>query len=822
MKTPVPVAAPQFSPRAEVPAVLAELRRRIRRYVLLEGSALVAVVLGIVFWLSLGLDYWLEPSKGPRQALLFLALAAIGAAFVWHLALRLVRDFRSRSLALILERRFPELNDRLITAVEVAERGQHPVGLTAAMLQRAADEAAELARQLELREVFNVRPLVRATALAAVLVVSIAGFGLASSEVFSTWFRRSVLFADEFYRRDTDLAIYVLADPGERVMSFKDGVYRHPRGGDLTLVARVPQGKKVPDRVQLTFRNVAGRGGGGDYMTKLGGDKFRHKLAGLHQSIDLWVRGGDFSTRRPLRIDVVEPPQIEKMTLEARYPEYTGLNPPAEEGHPAPRQSVPVLGAQVSLPAGTDFLLSARFNKPLVDVRVQTEGFELAFERGAAQVAVSLEGSAGRTHDVKLTVPEPLLSDDGRTVSVPFVLAVAPGAERTQADGEVLVPFRLDPDPILRLTLHDADDVISSEPVRLAINSIADEPPQIETRLKGIGNSITRQATIPVVGEAHDLQDPAKVYGVTDDYGVADARFEYKLDGTTSGEKEATFRPVPFVARPDGQKQFAVDEKFKLLPLDLAIGQRFTLKVVATDGDTLTGPHVSAGMPYNFQVVSDDELLALVAVKELNIRRRFEQILEEVRNTRKDLLLSRTRLDEARPLRSEAASAENQAELREKLGALDIAVITSVERSIAGIRKNANETQSIEEEFGDIRDELENNAVPDVKPMLERIDNGIIKPLHSINTVDYNSVDESLVLLRKVLEEKGESNARMDEAVDQLGLTIEHLEAVLSQMLKLETVNEALQMLRDIIKSQEELQEKTRTERKKKLIEGLQ
>ena len=59
-----------FSPRADVPAVLIELRRRIRRYVLLEGSALVVAVLGVVFWISLGLDYWLEPGRGARQALL--------------------------------------------------------------------------------------------------------------------------------------------------------------------------------------------------------------------------------------------------------------------------------------------------------------------------------------------------------------------------------------------------------------------------------------------------------------------------------------------------------------------------------------------------------------------------------------------------------------------------------------------------------------------------------------------------------------------------------------------------------------------------------
>ncbi|HEY3969037.1 MAG TPA: hypothetical protein VGM05_31090, partial [Planctomycetaceae bacterium] len=263
--------------------------------------------------------------------------------------------------------------------------------------------------------------------------------------------------------------------------------------------------------------------------------------------------------------------------------------------------------------------------------------------------------------------------------------------------------------------------------------------------------------------------------------------------------------------------QFVVEEKFKVLPLDLAIGQRFTLKVVAADSDNLTGPHVSSGTPYHFTVVSDDELLALVAVKELNIRRRFEQILEEVRNTRKDLLLGRTRLDEVKGLRTNP-----NVESTQKLADLDIAVLTAVERSINGIRKNANETQSIEQEFGDLRDELENNAVPDVKPMLERINGGIISPLHSINTVDYNQMDDSLVLLRRVLEEKADPFSRFDESVDQVNATIEHLEAVLAQMLKLETVNEALQMLRDIIKAQEELQDKTRQERKRKLIEGLQ
>ncbi len=114
-------------------------------------------------------------------------------------------------------------------------------------------------------------------------------------------------------------------------MEFENGVYKHPRGGDLTFVAEVPDGKKVPDKVKFSFRNVESRGGASDFLTKIGQRQFRHKLAGLHQSIDLSLRGGDYSNRRALRIEVVEPPQIERLSLEALYPEYTGLNRLDEE-----------------------------------------------------------------------------------------------------------------------------------------------------------------------------------------------------------------------------------------------------------------------------------------------------------------------------------------------------------------------------------------------------------------------------------------------------------------------------------------------------------
>jgi hypothetical protein len=802
--------------RPQVPGVLSRLRWRIRRYVLIEGLALVVVVLGGAFWLSLGFDYWVEPDLGIRKAIVFAVGCAVFLSAIWFIVLRLVRTLQARALALVLERRFPELNDRLIYAVEMAESQQTLYSLTAAMQLRAAAEAASVADRLELGQVFNSRPIARAIGLAFGLIVSIVGFRLAQADVFKTWINRSLFFSEEFYRRETDLRIYVLADPGERVVEFRDGLYKHPRGGDLTILAEVPEGWKVPDRAYCRIRNVETRGGASDDFTKIGRQQFRLRRQGLYQSIDLYVRAGDFSTRTPLRIQVVDPPQIERLALNVRYPEYTGLNR-RDESSAVQRSELPVLGSKVELPAGSDVILSARSNKRLRSVRIQTEKFQLAFERGSSMATLTTPAAAGVPEQYHtIASEEPLLSGTGETFTVPVLLATAPNPPIV-VESRPCVPIPLEPETVIRMTLHDDDDIMTAEPIRLSMSSRVDKPPDVTTRLRGIGSSITRQATIPVVGETNDPQDPSKVYGVTDDYGVADVHFEFKLDRKKAEDPDPEFRLAPFVNRPDGVKQFVVDEKFKVLPLDLAVGQQLTLKVVAADGDNLTGPHLASGTPYNFKIVSDDELLSLVAIKELNIRRRFEQILEEVRNTRKELLLSRTRLDEVKALR-----ASPDAETVQKLQDVDGAVALAVERSINGIRKNANETQSIEQEFGDIRDELENNAVPDVKPLMERINGGIISPLHSINTLDYNNLDNSLVLLRKVLEDKRDPFTRFDDSVDFSSRTIEHLEAVLAQMLKLETVNEALQMLRDIIKAQEDLQEKTRQERKRKLIEGLQ
>jgi hypothetical protein len=79
-----------------------------------------------------------------------------------------------------------------------------------------------------------------------------------------------------------------------------------------------------------------------------------------------------------------------------------------------------------------------------------------------------------------------------------------------------------------------------------------------------------------------------------------------------------------------------------------------------------------------------------------------------------------------------------------------------------------------------------------------------------------------LELLKQALDNRDDVLPRLDQTQQQVEVTIQHLEAVLAAMLKLETFNEALELLRGIIKDSEDIQQKTKNERKKKLIEGLQ
>jgi len=800
----------------EIASLLERLRGRIRRYVLAEGTALVIVVLAVLFWFSLGIDWLyfaartLELPVWFRKTFVVLTVCVFALCAGTWILLRFFRRARARSLALVLERRFPELNDRLITAVELVEsHGTGETELTRSMLHRTIDDVVEATRHLELDAVFNRAPLRRAAVAALVLVASIGAFAAANGEALARWQRAYLAWDDEYWDRRTHLEVKIVAQPGDRVREFENGEYRHPRGADLSILIEAPEGSEVPERVQLRYELDDGQGGARVWLSRFGDRQFRHTISGLLTGLSFSVRGGDFTNRVPYRVTVVDPPRLDAVTLYCDYPDYTGLDPvPASEAG-ASRQPVAVQGTQASLPIGTDFVFEAAANKPLVGVRIQTDQLEIDLSPEGSRLTLLGDEEGKPEREIILPVlDEPYIAADGLSFRLPLLLAADAAARWSQPQIPQSIP--LPPDSVLRVTLHDTDDVISGEPARLTINGIVDQPPAVQTELQGVGTSITRKAVVPVKGQ------------VTDDYGVLKSRFDFRIDA------EEQWRARPFRVSPEGSpKSFTLQrgedqpvEHFEVLPLDLAVGQKLTLTVYAQDGDNLNGPHTSRGEQYVFQIVSDEDLLSLIYARELNLRRRFEQIISEVEGSQKDLILHHTRVQEGKALRARPVEPGKEKERETELRELDTAVAVCAERALHQIRKNAGETAAIEDSFRAILEELVNNAVH-TRQMVDRIEGLIVRPLAGINQSDFPASDRALGLF-KLANDKGEDpTPRIQDSAETLGAMLARMRAVLNEMEDLVKFHEAVQRLKHIIEDEERIGDDTQDLRKKQRLREL-
>lgn len=815
----------------ELDASLLQLKQRVRRYILLEGLAIVVAVLGVGFWISFGADELhfslrkLELPRWLRVGFTVLLVGTVATIFLTWVIGRLWHNFGRKLLALVVERRFPQLGDRLITAIELQDSPQTESSpLATAMWRRTASEAAATIRGIDLSQVFDPRPLRRAVTIAGVLLASVIAIGAANAAGVERWFHAFVLGKDDYwdpYRRSA-MSIHVIAQPGDRVREFDaDGVYRHPRGADLTIEAESAEGKPAPDKAVLSFRSF-GYGTssrGSTPMTRRGERIFRQTLTRVVDEHHLWVTAGDYVNRRPLRIQIVEPPKVDRLTLHCDYPSYTGLD--SIEDKPVPVQSL-----QASLPMETAFILEGQCNKPLVSVLIRSEVFDLRFgappsgrasDSDAKPTLTIRESAAAAPKTVSMAASEPWIAADRRSFRVPMRTS-AKGAEKLLAltDGAA-GPVPLPPIAPLQVYLEDEDGIFSTDPTSVTISGTPDLDPIVDVRLTGVSNVVTRMAEIPIRGR------------ITDDYGVAKAEFGYEIlpdpadAETNQAAAPSEKKSSPLTVPPRGQKEFDLSdvpsgvERFSLTPLELRDGQRLQLALYAEDADDQNGPHRAHGEVFNFRIVPGEELLARLYEKEVNLRQRFEQIMLETKRLRDDLTQHRDRADEWNAARK---SAGEKAATDEKVQTLFNAIDACARRSLHQVRTNSTESRAIEAAFGEIRAEMVNNRV-DTPSLLERIDLGVVAPLKTINESDYPDIDGQLGLFALAMERGNDPSSAIDSSREAVDRMLARMEQVLSEMRRRGNINEIIQQLQSIIERQQKLKDETEQRKLDELFEGI-
>ena len=175
--------------------------------------------IGLTFWLALAIDYLpvlVGSSEMPRTVRI-VVLAAIGTVLAWilyHYVLqRAFARLRDRSMAVLLERTFPQFKDSLLTTVELADgespqvANAAPVAETRAMLDQTTAMANASLSSVDLGKVFRKGPLVRRMMVAALLVASIVGMAVFAQEAFAVWASRLYMLSNQTWPRRAEIEV---------------------------------------------------------------------------------------------------------------------------------------------------------------------------------------------------------------------------------------------------------------------------------------------------------------------------------------------------------------------------------------------------------------------------------------------------------------------------------------------------------------------------------------------------------------------------------------------------------------------------------------
>ncbi len=929
-----------------ITSALSSLRAKIRAYVWMQGLGLVLAFLGLAFWISLAID-WLpvpfgndEPGVPVRVGVLVLVGIGVIYLFVRYIFRRSAVPLRDRNMAVLLERRFREFDDSLLTAVELTEQPSHASSFNREMLDHTSKIAVDKTGKIHVSDVLNPGPRMLAVVAALVLLGSVAAFAVAAPSGFSTWFNRAVLLQDDLWPRTNHIAI-----DGPQILKV-------PRGENVTIrvFATTENGKQLPSNVRMDYVNEDGVEGSTNldrHAPQNGTQEFSHTIYGMLSSIDFDVVGGDHRVR-DYRIEVVDRPSVQ-LTLQCEYPDYMIT----EDSFDFPYEIA--VSRTVEIPRGTKLTLKAEATKPLQRVMLLPDEM--------------IEG------DMEREIP--LDDPTNFTLEIP----------------------NLDTDQLLQFTLLDTDQVAAKEPVRLSIVAMPDLPPEVDARLRGIGTAVTPDVVIPLVGELHDdhgldrafwdfvvtngeqqraatridfnsfqsgrrtqlydleeeqqesldiralrreevrrrneeaggqtppagdnsgsgdMDDAVVEIGVGDIddglvqplSGAADiesgapnspTRLDYGpqpnasfltawQDGNASDpqgndNQQANNKETEDQDDPNAEPAAPVDPSnpFQLIP-----GEKLQISIVTADACTLDGePNYGRSQVFTLDVVTPQRLRSILAARELALRKRFEdQLIVEFEGSI-DLISG---LDfaaiEAAPAEVDSSDnpqllnilsqpgnrlatrrQENAGPLRQKLmqrdfthRALPVFALVSSQTPLAGIlwqqqpglepgerplelkqktkgelmlqaeadvrevilrsQKNGNEIVGVAEGFEDILLEFTNNRVQDAEELTTRIRENIADPLRTIGEEMFPKLDEKLIYLQENMKNQGtREQAVLD--VEQYMVEIDDaMQTVLSHMLQLESYEELVEKMREIIEIQDRINRDTGTYRRQEIFGG--
>lgn len=341
------------------------------------------------------------------------------------------------------------------------------------------------------------------------------------------------------------------------------------------------------------------------------------------------------------------------------------------------------------------------------------------------------------------------------------------------------------------IDLLDLDGHWTRRPIRFNVKVKPDAAPSIRAKLVGIGDLITENAVLPF-----DVR-------ISDDYAIESVRLTYTVAQLEAGEstepKSIAIQQVADQLGAEVVEPFVYRQELK--DLGVPLNAHVSLTIEATDNDAVGGANTGASAVFSAKVVTEQELRNELLRREQEQRVEFERLLKDQQALEVDARAMLAEIGGAKKLTPDQFA---------RLGAIE-----KKQRLVAG------RCEGIARQFEQILLEIVNNRLEEEGgPSQRRLQRRIIEPLLTIAVQDVRAASDALDAARKTSLEAERRPVLMGQAIENQQAILAQMRMILRNMVKLEGYQEAVNLLREILKSQKDVNQQTIKELEKQ-IEGI-
>ena len=527
---------------AELQTKILDARRVWKRSIFWAGFAIVLTGIIAVFVGEAIIDWLMPLPSVARIALLTVGVGVTGYLLYKYLVQPLRAALTLRDIALNVEQNHPDLEDRLVSAIEFGNR-ESTDPIEAHMLQRLLEDTTQRVKSIDFKATIDHSRTRKHVGIAALVAVGCCVLAL----LFPTELHTSLLrVLVPWEKTEPVLTTKLTVEPGN---------VRILRGKSLPIHVTVTG--KSAEKVVLTYENIESRGASVSEtettqqqinMLQNPDDKrgFAYEIFNIDADMEYYVVANETTSER-YTVEVFEMPKVTEISVAYTYPDYTGLKPVVQTGT-----------GDIQAVVGTQAEIRLTTNKA-----IQTAAFSLKM-------------------DVK-----PEESDETQeSASTQMVIS----------DGNILTTtVDVTADGTYTVELLGIDGFNSEIPIKYAIKAIPDAVPEVVIKEPGRDIKTTKLGEVEIIAEATDDYGIAELKLM---YRIgSDELQELTLETSTpdavieSGAADTIQRRVA-----DGSYTFYLEE------FDVEPGDIISYYAHAVDNNTRTGPGEASSDIYFIEI----------------------------------------------------------------------------------------------------------------------------------------------------------------------------------------------------------------------------